>query len=688
MASRAAQTAEEIAALRGTRPATLKDLLTHPSFSRLWRAMLVSSLGDWVGFVAVASLVARLGGARLGALAVAGVMLARLLPSVLFGPFAGVFADRFDRRRTMVSADIARGVMYAAMPFMPGLWLIFMLSFFIECLSLLWTPAKDASVPNLVPRRQLSNANSVGLITTYGTLPLGGLIYTALAGVAVAIGTQVGYFAAHRESLALWLDASTFLFSARMVWGLDLRQNAVTRLRTGASAKFNFRIALEEARDGYRFLAENPLIKSMTIGIVTAFAGVGAVIAVGPVFAGIDLGAPTTGFGFLITSFGMGMGAGLGLMNYLGRVIEKDKLVSISMIGSAGFLFALSTTDSIALASLFTIPMGIGVGLAWVSGYTLLQENVSDEYRGRTFATLTVSARMTLFAALVAFPALSAAIGTNPFGQGGNPPFLTGNRISLWFAGIVVVAAGLFTRAGLKRSRIARPRALSLVPHTRRPSGAGVLIAFEGVEGAGKGTQLELARGYIESKGRAVVVTREPGGTGFGDRLREVILDPATGKVHPRAEALVFAAARTQLVSTVIRPALAEGKVVLCDRFVDSSVAYQGFARGVGEQDILTLNAWATEGLFPDLVVLLHIEPEEGLRRAGESLDRIETEELSFHAKVSDAYLRIAEEHPDRFHVVDASGTPEAVHERVRVGLDRVLWPGAGVDTEDRGEPR
>src|SRR5205823_11113192 len=121
--------AEEIAVLRGTRPASLKDLLTDASFSRLWRAMLVSSLGDWVGFVAVAALVADRGGKRLGGLAVAGVMLARLSPSVLFGPFAGVFADRFDRRKLMVRADIARGCMYASMPFIPGLWGIFALSF-------------------------------------------------------------------------------------------------------------------------------------------------------------------------------------------------------------------------------------------------------------------------------------------------------------------------------------------------------------------------------------------------------------------------------------------------------------------------------------------------------------------------------------------------------------------------------
>jgi len=144
--------------------------------------MLVSSLGDWVGFVAVASLVAQLGGRSLAGFAVAGVMLARLLPSVLFGPIAGVLVDRFDRRRMMIGADIARGALYATMPFLPTLWAIYLLSFFIECLSLLWTTSKDSSIPNMVPRRQLSNANSVSLVTTYGTLPLGAIIATSLAG--------------------------------------------------------------------------------------------------------------------------------------------------------------------------------------------------------------------------------------------------------------------------------------------------------------------------------------------------------------------------------------------------------------------------------------------------------------------------------------------------------------------------
>ena len=404
----------------------------------------------------------------------------------------------------------------------------------------------------------------------------------------------------------------------------------------------------------------------MTVGIVTAFGGVGAVIALGPVFAQNDLQAPSTGFGILITAFGIGMGSGMGLMNVVGRLVEKDKLLYLSMFGAAACLLVLAASPSIWVAAVLAIPMGLGVGLAWVSGYTLLQENVTDEYRGRTFATLTVWARMTLFGALVAFPALSAAIGPTTLHVGGN-------RIALWLAGSVVVAAGMSSRSGMKRSRLARPRALALVPHVRRPSGSGLLIAFEGTEGAGKGTQIEMARAYLTSKGHDVILTREPGGTGFGDRLRDTLLDPTIGTIDPRAEALVFAGARAHLVTVVIRPALAEGKIVLVDRFIDSSIAYQGFGRGVGEQDVLTLNVWATQGLFPDLVVLLHLEPEEGLARGKDLPDRIEQESLAFHARVTDAYLKIADEHPDRFHVVDARGTPEEVQVRVREGIDRLL---------------
>jgi dTMP kinase len=618
-------------------------------------------------------MVGRLGGARLGGAAVAGVMLARLLPSVLFGPIAGVLADRFERKRVMMLAHLSRGVMYAAMPLLPVLWAIFLISFLIECLSLLWAPAKDAIIPNVVPRRQLANANSVSLVTTYGTLPLGGVLYTALAALAVAIGAGVPYFAENPEALAIWLGAVTFFFSARLVSGLEDRSSAVVRAKTRALPSLSLRSALQEIGEGITFLRAHPLIRSMTLGVVMGFAGVGAVIALGPVFARFSLNAGSTGFGILVTALGIGMGLGMGAMSLLTRYVDKERLFYGGMLGAAACLFVLAAMPSIALAALFTVPMGVGVGLTWVTGYTMIQENVSDEFRGRTFSTITISARIALFAALAVFPALSSTIGPHFVTVGGRVFDLSGTRFALYLAGVVVVFAALISRRGLKRSHVARSRPLTLIPEFLRANGPGLFIVFEGMEGAGKGTQIELAREYLGSRSLEVVVTREPGGTGFGDRLRETILDRATGRVDPRAEALVFAAARAQLVATVIRPALADGKIVLCDRFVDSSLAYQGFGRGVGEQDVLTLNAWATQGLFPDLVILLNIDPEEGLARAGENLDRIEAEDLAFHVRVADAYLRIAEEHPDRFHVVDASVAPEEVHKHVREAMDRIL---------------
>jgi dTMP kinase len=197
------------------------------------------------------------------------------------------------------------------------------------------------------------------------------------------------------------------------------------------------------------------------------------------------------------------------------------------------------------------------------------------------------------------------------------------------------------------------------------PRRRGLLIAFEGVEGAGKSTQIELLRRALEERGLGVVATREPGGTPLGERVRALLLDPSTG-VHPRAEALLFAAARAELVEQVIRPALERGEVVLCDRYLDSSLAYQGAARGLGREEVAAINRFATAGLLADVVVLLRLDPAEGLARGHGRRDRIECQDLEFHRRVAEAFLELAAAEPERFAVIDASQPAERIAAEVR----------------------
>ncbi len=377
--------------------------------------------------------------------------------------------------------------------------------------------------------------------------------------------------------------------------------------------------------------------------------------------------------GVLQTAFGIGMAAGMALSNRAAKVVEREFVFVWSMIAAAGSLFALAAMPNLSFAAMGTVVLGAFCGSTWVSGYVLLQENVEDEFRGRTFGALTVLSRLGLFLSFGVFPTLAGIVGSHGFFVGGQSIDLSGTRVALWVAGLGVIAAGAVTRRGLSRFRLSKPVPLALMPKLKRPPVSGLFIAFEGVEGSGKGTQIRLAKEYLESLGVDVLVTREPGGTEIGEKLRELLLSHDTGHVEARTEALLFAAARAQHVSSVIRPALASGKVVVCDRYIDSSLAYQGWARGLGEPDILTLNVWATQGLFPDLVILLHLEPEAGLLRSLAEPDRIEMESGDFHAKVADAYLKIAEEHPERFVVVDSNDTPEKVHEQVRQSIDRAL---------------
>lgn len=189
----------------------------------------------------------------------------------------------------------------------------------------------------------------------------------------------------------------------------------------------------------------------------------------------------------------------------------------------------------------------------------------------------------------------------------------------------------------------------------------GYFITFEGGDGSGKSTQIQILKDFLENKGFDVIVTREPGGTAISEKIRDIILDKDNDDMDDMTEALLYAAARAQLVSQVIRPALAAGKIVICDRFVDSSIAYQAFGRGLGDA-VGIINSFAIAECMPDMTILLKVNPEVGTGRiSGRQRDRIELASDDFHRRVYEGYLKLEEMYPERIVGVDAADTIQSI---------------------------
>ena len=207
-----------------------------------------------------------------------------------------------------------------------------------------------------------------------------------------------------------------------------------------------------------------------------------------------------------------------------------------------------------------------------------------------------------------------------------------------------------------------------------------MFVTLEGPEGSGKSTQMLLLAAFLEEQGYSVVATREPGGTGIGDQIRATLHDVSNTAMEPTTEFLLYSASRAQLVRELIRPALAEGKLVLCDRYADSSFAYQGYGRGLDLNELRDITEFATGGLVPDLTILLDIDVEAGLARrlAGDDeMNRLDLETIAFHGRVRDGYHRMAEADPERWVIVDAARTPAEVQQSLRAVLMQQLGAGS-----------
>jgi dTMP kinase len=622
-------------------------LLKNTQFLRLFLAQSVSSLGDWIGVIAIAALAYDLN----QELGVGLVMTARVLPGFIAGPVAGVLADRWDRRKLMVIADLVRGGVIFSLPFMPNLLYLLLASVVLESLTLVWGPAKDASLPHVVPSSQLTRANSLNLIAVYAPWPLASIVYAFMSTFGLFLGRTVPALKGltdNPEAMALWLDSITFCFSALMIWTLTLPQSRHRDVRMDLSS------VKRDLVEGLRFVFTHKQVRPWLLGIGFTFTAAGGVFSLGPGFVNEVLGGGDRGFALLIGFLATGMIIGLIAVGPLAQRIKKDVLFSSAILLAGIGLVALASMTSLNAAIPIASALGFFGGAAYSMGYSLMHETTEDEMRGRTFSAAYTVIRVGTLLGLGVFPLISLTIGDHHLGlPWGGDLDLKGQRITLWIAGFVAAGGGVVSmRAiGAGGRRLARH--------------AGTFVVFEGGEGAGKSTQMAAFVDWVKARGSDVVVTREPGGTSIGERIREVLLDPSAPEMDRRTEALLYAADRAQHVAEVIKPALESGKTVVSDRFIDSSLAYQGFARGLGIDDIYSISEWATGGLLPDLVFFLNIDPEQGLMRAEGSPDRIEREGREFHDVVGSAYMKLAQRWPDRFVVIDAARPKAQVHAEI-----------------------
>jgi dTMP kinase len=672
------------------------SVLSIRPFRRLWVATSLSSLGDWLSLLALSTLAASLGGraTTTQTAAVSGVWLASLLPALLLGPLAGAVADRMDRRLNMITGDVLRAVLYLSIPlnlsigFAPKLTWMYTVQFLASCASLFWTPAKDASVPNLVPPDKLEQANGYSLFTTYATALPAGLIFSLLAVVSRSLGSVSPYFSTTNQvNLALYFDVITFVVSALTVFTLReiAKRNASEHISAPSVAKTIW--------EGWRFIGRTEVVRGIVIGMVGAFAAGGVVIGLGASYVTNTLNGGSAGWGVVFTAVFGGLAVGMFLGLRILKGFSRRRLFGLSIVGAGLVLVLIGLIPSLVAVVILVVLLGAFAGMAYVTGYTIVGWEVDDDTRGRTFAFLQSGIRVILFAVVVIAPLISAGFTALVVGVTGSSTLKVGHvsysaigsnfvllvsaAVAIWLG--VVSYRHMDDRRGvpLGADLTAAVRGAPFPPVPGHPNGQapgptvhrGLLIAFEGGEGSGKTTQARLLAIWLREQGYDVIATHEPGATKVGMRLRALLLDTAHTGLSSRAETLMYAADRAEHVDSVIRPALERGAVVVTDRFTDSSIAYQGRGRDQPVSEVAGLNQWATGGLQPDLTILLDLHPMAGLVRRAPSADRLEAEPAEFHQRVREGFLAQARKEPGRYLVLDATRPPDELSREIQ---DRV----------------
>ncbi|GAA2448758.1 dTMP kinase [Streptomyces glaucus] len=715
----APHTAPDDALVADSRERAVRALLRRPRLRRLWSAQLVSGTGDVLALLVLVALVLQAaiaegsfgGGYRGVAFAVATVFGVRILATLLFGavllgPLTSLTGQDgpLDRRWTMVGADGLRAALLIVAP----LWIdwtpddalaVLLVTVFVSGVAeRFWTVCRQSAAPALLPAPppegatvrplpdHLDALRRLSLRTGFVAIPLAGAVLVTASLFNNLLGAGLDWFAQHQAALASYVAAGLFAASLSVLTLLEVPGTRTPRPRSPLEGLRRPRTAagVVKGRTGAM-----PLLVLACAAVAGAVA---AAVAVSVLHAK-DLGGGPVLYGLLVLALTGGVVAGIRTAPALLPALSRRRLLALAIAFTGVALLAAGLVPDVTSVLLIVALAGVGAGVAANTGHALLDQEAEEQRRARTTEHLHAVVRVCVALCAAVAPVVAAAIGPHRLESGRFVFAHGGAAFTLMLAGALLlpvaalVLAKADDRSGVPLRQDLRDALLGGDDPVPTPAPSGFFIALEGGDGAGKSTQAEALAEWIRAKGHEVVLTREPGATPVGKRLRSILLDVSSAGLSHRAEALLYAADRAEHVDTVVRPALERGAVVISDRYTDSSVAYQGAGRDLSPTEIARINRWATNGLVPHLTVLLDVSPETARERFTEAPDRLESEPAEFHARVRAGFLTLAAADPGRYLVVDAGQEPEAVTTVIRHRLDQVL-PLSEAEIEAREEAR
>ncbi|MFJ8959832.1 bifunctional MFS transporter/dTMP kinase [Lentzea sp. NPDC102401] len=637
----------------------LRSVLAIRPFRRLWLVTYLCSVGDWLSLLALTGLVSTMMKSyEWQSFALPLVVLTQLLPGILFAPIGGVLADKFDRRKVMVICDVLRGSLFISIALIGSPIWLFVANFLVGCCAMLWIPAKESAVPNLLRRPdQVESANQLGLVMTYGISTISGFgLYSVISGIPAYLNLQGGNLEFSIATIAVVINGLLYFTSAILVATRlpELSGRVSSTRKKNDEDKLGF-VAM--FRDGLRFAGKTPLVRGLLIGMIGAFAAAGVVIGTAKLYALSLLGGAST-FGLLFVAVFIGLAVGMATAPRLAQRLAYNRLFGVTIVLAGISLALVAFAPHLWIALLTVALVGACAGVAFLTGLTIVGSQVEDDMRGRTVALIQTLLKVVLFGASAGAPLLLTLLQKRQISVFGHPMEVDASRPVMVGGAVIAIVLGLVAYRQMDDRR-EEPVLSSLFAaiRGRRPT-KGMLIAVEGDTREDTSVQARRLAAALRAEGLEVLLAADP--EHDERRLRSMLSSAELAGV--RAQALVAAAVRADVVERQVRPALDSGSIVVMERYVDSPLAHFSATSSLEHQELEGLVDWATGRLRPDLTVLLDRPMPDGKAIGPEH-----------HWRVQRLLSEMAAADPDRYVVVEAEGDADEVAELVRSAVIPLL---------------